>query len=105
MAPFFAGPDNIDRHRGDAAFCDQAQAPMRAATPAGTAAPRACCTISRADDIRLSLRWVWRVERYVGGCFRGDEAELRGRLCCEPNVLRIERDRESGEYVLSAELG
>ena len=27
------------------------------------------------------------------------------QVCCKPNVLRIEWDRESGEYVISAELG
>jgi hypothetical protein len=26
------------------------------------------------------------------------------QVCCKPNVLRIEWDRESGEYVISAEL-
>ena len=26
------------------------------------------------------------------------------QVCCKPNVLRIEWDRESGEYVIFAEL-
>ena len=26
------------------------------------------------------------------------------QVCCKPNVLRIDRHRESGEYVISADL-
>ena len=49
---------------------------------------------------------MWRVERDIGGCFRGNAPELCGRLSglLQTESAQNRMDRESGEYVIFAEL-